>query len=601
MGDFSRSPVGTRVMDGHITRYQSPAAKKAADEHISMPGAVDEFARYYTSFFPHDAACALLGRAWRGPSQLHLRELCVETRDSVYIRWQSVSSPEELKQLFSSKNVEKFHVGAVFDNQPRHRKKLRIMAPTARELVFDIDANDYATWGVDSSDIDSCDAAWHIVAFGMMVLRHILERHFGFKNMLLVYSGRRGAHLTVYDARACELTDEARAAIVAFLSPSEKPAPSGRTYFGNMMCAGFFGEMYDTHIMPFWKNMGIRARQDGGLGALDTPQDKTYFLELWGDTHAQKTLCLNALSAAESWEAMRKYAEKSKYRESTERALKETVLTYVWPKLDAAVSKHRNHLTKAFYSVHPKTGRICVPVMGDPSVFKPENCPTIAGVVAGDTEQRSAFYKSVSDFRKFVERLSKSQTEKWVAPRVKLPELPVYSMVGCKRTREVSELPTDPLAEQYMFTDRSRLCWNVNRCFFAVASSSEPSKVAIYWYTSLCTNDTKDSVNTVYPGYSPPFRAKQSFPMDSFVQAVKRASSTPESEVPISSAYTCVLLHPRNTDKQKAADRLERMRERLLDPNFLCAVNSTWGDDSIESVVSQMAKPVWDTAHLYMD
>jgi len=119
-----------------------------------------------------------------------------------------------------------------------------MIAPTARELVFDIDVNDYSTWGVDPGDIGSCDAAWHIVAFGMVVVRHIMEKHYGFKNMLLVYSGRRGAHLTVYDARACELTDEARAAIAGYLSPSEKPGPTGRTYFGNMMTSGFFGEMY---------------------------------------------------------------------------------------------------------------------------------------------------------------------------------------------------------------------------------------------------------------------------------------------------------------------------------------------------------------------
>ena len=47
-----------------------------------MPGAVDDVAQYYTKFFPHGVACALLGRAWRGSSQLHLRELCVETKDS---------------------------------------------------------------------------------------------------------------------------------------------------------------------------------------------------------------------------------------------------------------------------------------------------------------------------------------------------------------------------------------------------------------------------------------------------------------------------------------------------------------------------------------
>ena len=105
----------------------------------------------------------------------------------------------------------------------------------------------------------------------------------------------------------------------------------------------------------------------------------------------------------------------------------------------------------------------------------------------------------------------------------------------------------------------------------------------------------------MYPGYNPPFRDKQSFPMTEFVGAVQRASNMPESEVATSCVYTCVLLHPRSTDKLAAIDRLDRMRERLLDPNFLCVVNSSWGDNAISSVVSQMAKPVWEVSHLFMN
>lgn len=58
--------------------------------------------------------------------------------------------------------------------------------------------------------------------------------------------------------------------------------------------------------------------------------------------------------------------------------MEDIILQYTYPRLDAEVSKHRNHLLKAPFCVHPKTGRICVPV--DPEhidEFDPERVPTV--------------------------------------------------------------------------------------------------------------------------------------------------------------------------------------------------------------------------------
>lgn len=45
----------------------------------------------------------------------------------------------------------------------------------------------------------------------------------------------------------------------------------------------------------------------------------------------------------------------------------EIKLTQLYPRFDAAVSKFKNHLLKAPYSVHPETGYVCIPV--DPATL----------------------------------------------------------------------------------------------------------------------------------------------------------------------------------------------------------------------------------------
>ena len=58
--------------------------------------------------------------------------------------------------------------------------------------------------------------------------------------------------------------------------------------------------------------------------------------------------------------------------------MEEVILQYMYPRLDAEVSRRRNHLLKAPFCIHPKTGRVCVPV--DPRTvdkFDPARVPTV--------------------------------------------------------------------------------------------------------------------------------------------------------------------------------------------------------------------------------
>ena len=381
------------------------------------------FESYYKHMFPASHVFKLFSRTWQDKKYSpECREYGTETIDGIFRRWKCCSNEDDLRTLVSAAEIGKLNIGAVFKQQIWMRWKLpsnQSMIPLQREFVIDIDLDDYSSGAVsiDKNDLQQNDRMWPLVAIGILICKDILKEAFGFSQFLVVYSGRRGAHLWVLDQRACELTDEARAAIIKFITPSDKMSESGRKYFSWLLQHPNFGSgpnpleaseigmetVFQRFVYKFFVNYAIKPLgEKNGLGLLDSRFDREHFIKMADLKFSDQDVghILNCASGVAAFDKMQYLIslQPEALRKWTIVRMCETICTMVWPRPDVAVSTHMNHTLKAPYSVHPKTGRISIPVFNtdlidfDPSIDSP----------LASSEMPYSFAENVSHFAKFV-------------------------------------------------------------------------------------------------------------------------------------------------------------------------------------------------------
>jgi DNA primase small subunit len=89
-----------------------------------------------------------------------------------------------------------------------------------------------------------------------------------------------------------------------------------------------------------------------------------------------------------------------------EKVQKELALEFAWPRLDVNVTKQMNHLLKAPFCIHPKTGNVCVPIdPEDPYAFDPSTVPTLRKLVTAiDEGKPSPLEPYVQQFKRFIQK-----------------------------------------------------------------------------------------------------------------------------------------------------------------------------------------------------
>ncbi|XP_073230251.1 DNA primase small subunit-like [Porites lutea] len=330
--------------------------------------------QYYKRLFPYKYFVQWLSYGGVPKTYFVNREFSFTLKDDVYLRYQSFSDQQELEKEILKRNPYKIDIGAVFTHKPKDHKMIKPGAFQAeeKELVFDIDMTDYDEVRTCCKGADICKKCWLFMVVAMKIVDSTLERDFGFQHRLWVYSGRRGVHCWVCDEEARKLSQNARSAVAEYLSVIKggenqiKKVNLRRPYHPYIRNSlRILREHFVDLVIDKQDVLSSKERWDGVL-ALVPDSVRNELNSSWSKTKR---------SSRNRWEELDEKLKGSQKPETKD----EIMFQYSFPRLDVNVTKGLNHLLKSPFCVHPKTGRVCVPIsMRDVDTFDPFTVPTIS-------------------------------------------------------------------------------------------------------------------------------------------------------------------------------------------------------------------------------
>ncbi|KAI5813839.1 eukaryotic and archaeal DNA primase small subunit [Pyronema omphalodes] len=343
----------------------------------------EEMLAFYKRLFPWRTLFQWLNHSPVPTHDFGHREFAFTLQNDVYLRYQSFPTFETLRKDVIRLNPSRFEIGPVYSANPRDRKTLRKSAfkPISKELVFDIDLTDYDDVRTCCDKANICNKCWQFITVAIKIMDVALREDLGFKHIMWIYSGRRGAHAWVCDKRARTLDDQKRRAVAAYLEVVRGNDKSGKRVNLRRPLHPHLSRSLDVLIENFGQEI-LRDQdpwreEEKAERLLELLQDKTLAAELrkqWSSEPGR--------SSKKKWDDINSAA--SKTSSSTLNALKlksakeDIIFEYLYPRLDAEVSKHLNHLLKSPFVVHPGTGRVCVPIDHEnPENFDPLTVPTV--------------------------------------------------------------------------------------------------------------------------------------------------------------------------------------------------------------------------------
>jgi len=397
---FNQDPMNwPEKMDEHKKRpsEESEEEESSVKKVQTFEGDFESLlGEYYLRAFPFEQFCKWLGYFGEEENYLANREFSFTLKDDIYIRYRSFTSQHEFKEEVIKINPYKIDIGAVYNHQPRDHKTVKGFQPMEKELVFDIDLTDYDDIRTCCSEANICQKCWQFMAYSVKILDVALRDDFGFEHVLFVYSGRRGVHCWVSDKRARMLSNDARTAVAEYLTvlrggdqqAKKVKIPGNDMHPALSRAFDIINETFEKYVVETQDILGDESRWKKILSMVSDKGIQDLLEGKWSKKQASSTTRWNELKAC--------IIDGQKRKKGFSNLLKEIIFQYSYPRLDINVSKQVNHLLKAPFCVHPKTGRVCVPINVDTvDEFNPEKVPTVS-LLIGEINEYNGDIKKTS-------------------------------------------------------------------------------------------------------------------------------------------------------------------------------------------------------------
>lgn len=359
----------------------------------------EHYRYYYRSMFPLESI-----KKWVSYGDEELvgnRECTFVFNGGVFNRYRSIDYLTTILESLTTSPPERIEIGSIYKSSLKDRNPSNFIV-AQRELVFDIDSDDFKDIKCCCGNSEICEKCWTFMACSLQCLTDILKKNFGFQDILMVFSGRRGAHIWVCDKKARELNIATRKSIVQYLNLNLLVNSNHFTIKSSPLvqqmipqCEKYFPKIAeDQHIFT---NPKILKKIENIF--VHDSNILSQIIEIWtaninqNKSPAEKLQIIKDIRISKC----KKFCETNLYHQ--------LIITFTFPRLDVNVTIGINHLLKSPFSIHPQSGYLSLPIPEEKiEEFPPNWVPKIENLLDKDVKSLNVYNNSIHFFDDFISK-----------------------------------------------------------------------------------------------------------------------------------------------------------------------------------------------------